>query len=37
MRIKDLAQLMGKSVGEVEGMLKENDVIELKLIDNDDI
>ena len=44
MRIEDLAELLGKTRREVEEMLDEHDVIELKLserrakrIDNDDL
>ncbi len=31
MEIKDICEIMGKTKKEVENMLKENDVIELKL------
>lgn len=33
MNLADLAELMGKSVAEVEAMLKSQDTIELKLTD----
>jgi hypothetical protein len=33
MNLKDLADLMGKSVAEVEAMLKKQDVVEVRLTD----